>query len=233
MSETTQLIGWIRGQHIALSVAAAVARNQLSSGAGPSDAEQLSEMLNAVARAVSKVAPIYLKDSESGALRRLAESELDGATFQRGATLLVFPDGRSYSSLWLMRGDLREAIAILKGITKPEVATPATPGQTYGGRRPVMVKLPNDPAVLLEALSEVERLLYSPCGSGEVERAVSLITSIARHAPAGAIANAAMHLVSALAESPAQREMLSDGRVQSMVVRLRLALNAAVAAQGC
>jgi hypothetical protein len=100
--------------HIALPVAAALAHHQLA--AQPNkfyDGEHYSEVMNMVAHALMRVAPLYVADAEGGERRGLSEADLDGASIQRGATLLVLADGRSFRYVSLLRDDLRNAIAIL------------------------------------------------------------------------------------------------------------------------
>ena len=100
--------------HIALSVAAGLAHQQLA--AQPNkfyDGEHFSEMMNMVAHALMRVAPLYVADAEDGGRRALSEAELEGASIRRGATLLVLADGRSFRHVSLLRDDLRNAIAIL------------------------------------------------------------------------------------------------------------------------
>lgn len=100
--------------HIALSVAAGIAHQQLA--ARPLafyDVEHYSEVMNMVAHALMRVAQIYVADADGGERRGLSEADLDGASVRRGATLLVLADGHSFRHVWLLRDDLRNAIAIL------------------------------------------------------------------------------------------------------------------------
>jgi hypothetical protein len=99
--------------HVALSVAAALAYRQLSDHRQFYDIQHYGDVLNMVARALSRVAPIYVGDETEGAPRALNEIELEGATLQRGATLLLLVDGRVFRNLSVLRVDLRDAIAVL------------------------------------------------------------------------------------------------------------------------
>jgi len=100
--------------HVALSVAALTAHRQLA--AKPPafyDVEHYNEVLNTVAHALMRAAPLYVADADGGERRTLSEADLDGASVRRGATLLVLADGRSFRYVSLLRDDLRSAIAIL------------------------------------------------------------------------------------------------------------------------
>src|SRR5687768_6703928 len=123
-SKTQHLTDSIIGQHLALSVAAHLARTQLvSDPLAIYDSQHLTDMIDIVAAAIAKVAPLYVQDPGSGTLRQLTESELEGATVKRSATNLVLRDGRTLSSVSLKRVDLRQAIAILKAVGIPELRT--------------------------------------------------------------------------------------------------------------
>jgi hypothetical protein len=86
-----------------------------------------------------------------------------------------------------------------------------------------------DPDELLYSLKEIEELLRFSSVSGHVDRATVLLTTIAREAPNGAIANMAMKVSS---EAHALRSCAlplqpSYGRLNSALWRLRLALQQA------
>jgi hypothetical protein len=100
--------------HVALSVAAAFTYWQLSAKRPQFyDVEHYSEVLNTIARALSRLIPLYIADVDGGPRRALREVELNGASVVRGATVLTLADGRSFRYLWVLRNDLREAIAVL------------------------------------------------------------------------------------------------------------------------
>ncbi|HEX5767811.1 MAG TPA: hypothetical protein VFX94_06215, partial [Burkholderiales bacterium] len=122
-SKTQQLTDSILGQHLALSVAAHLARTQLvPEPLAVYDSEHLSEMIDVVARALVRVAPLYVRDAGSGEPRELTAFELEGALIARAATLLTLKDGRSFSSASIKRADLRQAIVILKAVGVDELA---------------------------------------------------------------------------------------------------------------
>jgi len=84
---------------------------------GASNAVNLGATLNDVARALSMVAPIYTRDSVSGLPVKIPESALIGATFTRGATVMVAADGTQYENLTVKRADVVSAGGILGGST--------------------------------------------------------------------------------------------------------------------
>jgi hypothetical protein len=102
-------------QHLALSVAAAVAYRQLAPGRALRfyDADHLNEAVCLVAHALSRVAPIYVTE-KAGERRVLLEAELFGAVVSRGATRLTLQDGCVFTEMSMRRNDLRDAILILK-----------------------------------------------------------------------------------------------------------------------
>ncbi len=104
------------GEHIALSTAAAVVYHQLiGATADAGSADDVMEVLDRVAGAIANVAPIYTSDRPSGTPRQLAPIELIHCRFERGATVLKTSFGLEYTNLSIRRGDMRAAIAILKG----------------------------------------------------------------------------------------------------------------------
>jgi hypothetical protein len=221
--KTDRLIDDLRSQHIALSVAAGLARTQLIPD--PSrvyDSQHLSESLNHVARGLAKVAQLYVTTGGE-APRPLSPIELEGAQIQRGATLVLLKDGRKLSAISMKRTDLRQAVAILKTIGIQELAPyqpePAAPEPTP--ERP-------DP---LTQLTELERLLGLPLVAPQVARANTLAVALARSAPEGRIANLAMQLVSVVHE--AKSDPTPDGdRLKLSLARLREALEHHDAAAG-
>jgi hypothetical protein len=219
-SKTQHLTDSIIGQHLALSVAAHLARTQLvSDPLAVYDAQHLTEMIDIVGAAIAKVAPLYVQDPGSGTLRPLTESELEGATVKRSATNVVLRDGRTLSSVSIKRVDLRQAIAILKAVGIPELQPP----------RPVeeaRARAPEPMAAPLETLAEIERLLRPPLVPAQIERANRLAVNIARSAPHGRIANLAMQLMSAVHEA-SRGNGADEARVDLAMARLRAALSEA------
>lgn len=102
---------------VPLAAAAALAYRELVAPerrALPYDAEHFSEMLNLIAHAIARVAPLYAGEDDGGARRALGEDELEGMTIRRGATIVALADGRKLTRVTVRRGELRDAIAILK-----------------------------------------------------------------------------------------------------------------------
>jgi hypothetical protein len=213
--KTDRLIDDLRSQHIALSVAAGLARTQLIPD--PSrvyDSQHLSESLNHVARGLAKVAQLYVT-AGGEAPRPLSPNELEGSQIQRGATLVVLKDGRKLSAVSMKRTDLRQAVAILKTIGIQELAPykPAAPEPEPTPERP-------DP---LTQLTELERLLGLPLVAPQVARANALAVALARSAPEGRIANLAMQLVSVVHEAKSDPAPEGD-RLKLALAKLRGAL---------
>jgi len=208
----------IQGQHLALSVAAHLARTQLvPEPLRVYGGQDLSELLDVVARAIAKVVPLYVQDPQAGSPRELSQDELQGAEVRRGATLLVLKDGRTLSSVTIKRGDLRQAVAILKTIGIPELKLP----------REKSAAPPPPPPERIDALArlaEIEALLRPPLVAAQVAKANALAVSLARHAPQGNVANLAMQLVSAVHETRAAGEAPDAKRLEVALARLRAAL---------
>ncbi len=218
-SKADKLTDSISGQYLSLAVAAHLARTQLV--ADPLkvyDGQHLSEMLNVVAQALARTAPLQITDAASGEKRPLSPLDVEGAVAKRAATALVLKDGRTLTGVSVRRSDLRQAIAILKAVGIPELApVPAAPpkpranGNGNGG---------------IEALhahfAEVDRLLTPPLLQTQVEQAKATAVWIARHAPHGRVANLAMQLMSALHETRGTEEI--PGGFRMALARLRAAL---------
>jgi hypothetical protein len=213
-SRTHQLTASILGQHFALSVAAGLARTQLvPEPLKVYDAQHLGEMLDAVGRALAKVAPLYVQDSQGGAPRELSQEELEGAEVRRSATLLVLKDGRKLSGVTMKRGDLRQAVAILKAVGIPELtARPAPPAPP-----------PQETPAWLARMTQIEQLLRPPLVADQVAQANRLAVALARGAPDGQIANLAMQLVSAVHDARAE-EPQDAAWLRLALARLRAAL---------
>lgn len=220
-SKTQELSESLLGQHLGLSVAAHLARTQLvPDPLAPYDGQHLSEMLDTVANALARVAPLHVQDVKGGAPRLLTEADLEGARIKRGATLIVLKDGRSLSGVSIKRADLRQAIAILKAVGIQEL--------TRNGKEPEPAKVeePRDRLAMLRAeLAHIESLLRPPLMPAQFDQANSAIVSIARNAPQGRISNVAMQLMSAVHEARSAENGDADAeRIHLGLARLRAAI---------
>jgi hypothetical protein len=125
---TEALIEKVRGEHVALAVAAHYACIRLLAGPlRPYDVQHLNDMLALAGSALCKIAPLYVAGPESAAPRRLARDELRGARVLRGATRVVLRHGRSLSGVSIRRGDLRQATGVLKKLGIPQLAPRRVP----------------------------------------------------------------------------------------------------------
>jgi hypothetical protein len=216
-SRTRELIESNLGQHIALAVAAHLARTQLvRDPLALYDGQHLADTVHTVACALARVAPLYVREAKSAEPRELTAPELEGALVEPSATSLVLRDGRRFGSVSVKRGELREAIAMLKATGVPGLAA-------YRPERlPGAMPKPRDRlAEIAGAMAELEELLRAPLPVAHAERAGRIAVSIARAAPHGLIANRAMQLVSALHEP---RDDAQSAALQLALARLRLAL---------
>jgi len=216
-SKTDKLTDNISGQYLSLAVASHLARTQLvPDPLKVYDSQHLGEMLNIVAQALARTAPLQMTDAASGEKRALSSLDLEGAVAKRAANVLVLKDGRTLTGVSVRRSDLRQAIAILKAVGIPEFApAPAAapkPGANGNGG--------------IEALrarfAEVDRLLTPPLLPVQVEQAKAAAVWIARHAPHGRVANLAMQLMSSLHEPRGSGEI--PGGFRMALARLRAAL---------
>jgi hypothetical protein len=215
---TSQLTDGILGQHIALSVAAGLARTQLSPDPlRVHDAQHLGEMLDIIARALAKVAPLYVRESPDADPRALTPEELEDAAIKRGAAAVVLKSGRSFSAVTMRRGDLRQAVAVLKTLGIPELSPPRAV------QEPAPRPSPDPAHALLDVLDEVEALLQPPLVASQLERANAAALAIARRAPQGPISNLAMQLMSCMHEARGANAVPEKCRL--ILARLRQALD--------
>jgi hypothetical protein len=198
--KTTRLAEGIRSQHVAISVAAGLARAQLAPHpVGSYDARHVSEMLDTIAGAIARVAPIHAMNARTGEVRRLTEQDLDGAYFTRGAAALVLKDGTALASISITRGDLRHAVVVLKTIdflTEPQADKPGTDAA--------------EPASFAAPLAEIEQLLHLPLAPAYIDKVNRLAMGIVRAARTGPIVNHAMQLISALHHARVHGEARSN-----------------------
>jgi hypothetical protein len=216
--KTTRLAAGIRNQHVAMSVAAGLARAQLvPNPVGVYDAHHLSEMLELMAAAIARVAPVYALSARTGELRRIGDEELDGARFERGATVLLLKDGTAIGSVSVTRGDLRHAVAVLKTIGFQAEARAATPQP-----EPPVAKSFAAP------LAEIEKLARLPLAPAHIDKVNRLAMEIVRAARSGPIVNHAMQLMSALHHARVNRQAQSSA-VDAALAALHRAVDEASA----
>jgi hypothetical protein len=98
---------------VPLHVAASVVHQQLSGDAREWKNEAYAAILDSTALALSHVSDIYYLDRQDQ-LRRIPEEELAVGMFENGAKLFRTRSGNVYESLSMRRGDMVEAIAILR-----------------------------------------------------------------------------------------------------------------------
>jgi hypothetical protein len=193
-SPTQALKDSIQGEHLALAVAAHLARVQLVPNAlAVYDGQHLSAMLDTIGNALVRVAPVYVLDPAAGERRALNDAEVLGARVEHSARILVLQDGRRLAGVSIKRADLRQAIAILKPAGLGGMAARAGSGEKS--------QTGKDATSLMDRFRELEALLTPPLIPAQVERAKKLAVSIARSAPHGPVANRAMQLISALEAS--------------------------------
>jgi hypothetical protein len=219
-SKTDSLTDSIAGQYLSLAVASHLARTQLvPDPLKVYDSQHLSEMLNVVAQALARTAPLHITDAASGEKRALSAIDLEGAVAKRAAGALVLKDGRTLTGVSIRRTDLRQGIAILKAVGIPELApapaAPPKPGANGSGNGGI--------EALHARFAEIDRLLTSPLLQTQVDQAKAGAVWIARHAPHGRVANLAMQLMSALHETRGTEDI--PGGFRMALARLRAALH--------
>jgi hypothetical protein len=224
-SKTDKLTDGISGQYLSLAVAAHLARTQLvPDPLKVYDGQHLSEMLNVVAQALARTAPLQITDAASGEKRALGSHDLEGAVAKRGAAVLVLKDGRTLTGVSIRRSDLRQAIAILKAVGIPEFAPAPAAAPKPGANGNGGVE------ALHARFAEVDRLLTPPLLPAQVDQAKAAAVWIARHAPHGRVANLAMQLMSSLHETRGTEEI--PGGFRMALARLRAALQDVENARG-
>lgn len=215
-STTHRATETIAGQHLALSVAAHLARSQLvPDPLSAYDGRHLLDVLDAVGSAICRVAQLYVLDAKSGQRRDLSPTELEGAKTKSGATIVVLRDGQALSGVSVKRTDLRQAIAILRAVGIAELH-----GATqFADHNPEVTAQPSRALEELRVqMAELEALLDSPLLPAQAEQANGITIAMARHAPDGRIANLAMQLMSAVHEG---RRSGDEQNVRVMLARLR------------
>lgn len=101
-------------QPVRLRVAAAVAYQKLTGRTRESAASgDYSVQMNAMALALSQLADVYYVNKQ-GKLQRIPTEELALGTFQESGDVYRARSGNVYSSLWIRRIDVMDAVAILE-----------------------------------------------------------------------------------------------------------------------
>ena len=98
---------------VPLHVAASVVHQQLSGSARDWKNETYSAILDSTALALSHISDIYYLDAQ-GKLRRIPDEELAVGMFEGGARVFRTRSGKAYESLSMRRGDMSDAITVLK-----------------------------------------------------------------------------------------------------------------------
>jgi hypothetical protein len=110
-------VDWINRelQHISLPTAAAlICFGATGITLDASRPEEMQRLLNNLAHAISNVAAIFALDAATGKPTEIPGAELLGATFLRGAHVLLTTGGKEYRGLTVQRRDMNSAIVILK-----------------------------------------------------------------------------------------------------------------------
>jgi hypothetical protein len=98
---------------VPLHVAASVVHQQLSGSSREWKDAAYSAILDSTALALSHVSDIYYLDAQ-GKLRRIPDEELAVGMFEDGARVFRTRSGNAYESLSMRRGDMSDAITVLK-----------------------------------------------------------------------------------------------------------------------
>lgn len=107
-------------QHLGLPTACAVVYWQVSGTiADPRQPGEWQTLLNAVARALAGVVPVYAQDGDSSTPAAIEPADLLNGAFSGGAHQFTTTSGKELRGLSVQRGDLMTAISVFKaaGIT--------------------------------------------------------------------------------------------------------------------
>ena len=96
------------------TAASLVCRQIIGPGEEREDPRERERLLDRVAAAMAKIAPVYGFECDSNTSRQLRPSELIDGRFLRGATLFRTRTGKEFRRLTILRDDLWAAVAILK-----------------------------------------------------------------------------------------------------------------------
>jgi hypothetical protein len=112
---------------VPLHVAASVVHQQLSGSSRNWKDETYSATLDRTAFALSHVSDIYYVDAQ-GRLGRIPNEELAVGMFESGARVFRTRSGNAYEPLSMRRGDMSDAITVLKNARALHGAGEATAG---------------------------------------------------------------------------------------------------------
>jgi hypothetical protein len=101
--------------YLPLARAAALAYERLF----PEQSAKDSKTLDVIALALSSVMPLYQRDMETDALRKLDEAEIAAGRFTRGATTVEFPNKPPLRYLVVSREALPAALEKLASVSLP------------------------------------------------------------------------------------------------------------------
>ena len=195
------------GQHVAFPDAVQLASSKLVD-----DPRSAKDVLNVVGSALARVVPVYFQDPGVAKARPLSQGELEGSEVIHSATVLLLKDGRTLSTVWIKRRDLRRGIAVLRTAGIAELA----------GKR--ARKPATQHEELLAKVAEIERLVRPPLLPSQVDRAGTLAISIARSAPEGGMATHAVRLLGALYDARTAGESADTQAIALIVARMRDAI---------
>src|SRR5687768_15031721 len=101
------------GQHVAFPDAVQLASSELiEDQRSYSGAQHVGGILDVVGNALVRVVPVYFQDAGVARPRPLSQGELEGSEVIHSATVLLLKDGRTLSTVWIKRRDLRRGIAV-------------------------------------------------------------------------------------------------------------------------
>jgi hypothetical protein len=113
---------------VPLHVAASVVHRQLSGALG--EVQETAAVLDSTALALSNVSDIYYLNAH-GELLRIPHEELAVGVFENGAKRFRTRSGNVYESLSMRRGDMADALAILRkargAMRAPDAPEPPKP----------------------------------------------------------------------------------------------------------
>ena len=101
-------------QYVGLPTACSVIYAKIMGKPPATEPAEMQEVLNAVARAVSNVVPVYSRGADGSLPVPLTAIDLINGKFERGAHAFALKDGRQLTGLSLQRPDMHTAISVLQ-----------------------------------------------------------------------------------------------------------------------